>query len=223
MNYSECGDYLEKLGNEVLTMKFGLDTIRTLLRALGNPETGYPSLLVAGTNGKGSVARFIGSVCSKSGLKTGLFTSPHLVSVTERLNIDGHPISRERFAQELTAVTETIAELELEAHPTFFETITATALRYFAQEEVDIAILEVGLGGRLDSTNAVNPILSILTGISYDHQQYLGETLGQIAAEKAGILRASRPALSHPQVPEVRLTLQAQAHRLGTELEEVDL
>jgi len=223
MNYSECTLYLERLGNEVLTMKFGLDTIRTLLSALENPEARYPSLLVAGTNGKGSVARFISSVCSESGLKTGLFTSPHLVSVTERFRVDGEKISQELFAQELTTVAEAIAELQLETHPTFFETITATALHYFSKELVDIAVLEVGLGGRLDSTNAVEPILSILTEISYDHQQYLGETLGQIGAEKAGILRANRRALSLPQVPEVRQALQIQAEKLGTQLEEVGL
>ncbi len=222
MNYLECTGYLDRLGNEVLTMKFGLETIRKLLDALGNPQSNYPSVLVAGTNGKGSVARFISSICSESGLKTGLFTSPHLVSVTERLTVNGEPISRDNFARQLTSVVERIGKLKLASHPTFFETITATALNFFSEQRVDIAVLEVGLGGRLDSTNAVEPILSILTEISYDHQQYLGNTLELIATEKAGILRAFRPALSLPQAAEVRRTLRTRALEIGSLLEELD-
>jgi dihydrofolate synthase/folylpolyglutamate synthase len=152
-----------------------------------------------------------------------LFTSPHLVSITERLQVNGRSITKEEFARQLTLVVDTIKNLELETHPTFFETVTATALNYFAEETVDIAILEVGLGGRLDSTNAVDPILSVLTTISYDHQQYLGNTLSQIGAEKAGILRAFRPAVSIPQIPEVQQTVRDHATKIGSQLREVDL
>jgi dihydrofolate synthase/folylpolyglutamate synthase len=221
MNYSECTAYLDRLGNEVLAMKFGLDTIRELLCALDSPESRYPSVLVAGTNGKGSVARFISSICTESGLDTGLFTSPHLISVTERIQLNGQSIAEEEFAQQFTLVTECIASLRLETHPTFFETITATALSCFSERNVDLAILEVGLGGRLDSTNAVEPILSVLTEISYDHQQYLGNTLSQIATEKAGIMRSSRPTVSAPQLPEVRQTIHDHARRIGSPLKEV--
>lgn len=223
MNYTECIAYLDRLGNEVLTMKLGLETIRKLLAALQNPESRYPSVLVAGTNGKGSVARFLSSICRESGLRTGMFTSPHLVSVTERLRLDDRPISEQEFAEQYTHVVEVIGELGLETHPTFFETVTATALNYFSEKKVDIAILEVGLGGRLDSTNAVEPTLSILTEISYDHQQYLGSTLGQIAAEKAGILRGARPAISLPQTPEVERTVHDYSERIGCPLKTVDL
>lgn len=222
MDFSECSDYLERLGNEVLTMKFGLDTIRTLLRALGNPEVDYPVLLLAGTNGKGSVARFVSSICSASGMRAGLFTSPHLVSIRERVSLDGRLISEEQFAEHLTFVVSAIDKLKLEAHPTFFETVTAVALHYFSRQEVDIAVMEVGLGGRLDSTNVVEPALSVLTRISYDHQQYLGNTLDEIAGEKAGILRPSRPALSLPQCQEVSQALQAAADDTGARLETID-
>ena len=223
MDFSECTDYLERLGNEVLTMKFGLDTIRTLLRAMGNPEANYPVVLVAGTNGKGSVARFVRSVCSASGMRSGLFTSPHLVSIRERVSVDGIFISEEQFAEHLSNVVRTIDDLALEAHPTFFETVTAAAFDYFAKQEVEIAVVEVGLGGRLDSTNAAEPVLSLLTHVSYDHQQYLGNTLGEIAREKAGILRPSRPALSVPQCQEVRQVLRAAVDETGARLETIDL
>ena len=223
MNYSECTEYLDRLGNEVLTMKLGLEPMRALLKELGNPESDYPALLVAGTNGKGSVARFVASICSAAQLGTGLFTSPHLVSIRERLSLSGRSISEEEFARNLSDVVGAVRSLQFETHPTFFETVTATALLFFSRQQADLAVLEVGLGGRLDSTNVVDPILSLLTPVSYDHQQYLGETLAKIAAEKAGILRESRPALSLPQISEVNRVLQRKALQLGAHLEVVDM
>jgi dihydrofolate synthase/folylpolyglutamate synthase len=221
MDFSECLDYLDRLGNEVLTMKFGLETTRVLLAALGDPHQDYPAILIAGTNGKGSVARFTSSVCRAAGIRTALFTSPHLVRLTERFQIDDSEISRDLFSRYFTQVVEMIEDLQLPVHPTFFEAITATALHFFSQEKVDLAVLEVGMGGRLDSTNVVDPVVSIITRIGLDHQQFLGHTLPEIAREKAGILRRRRPALSAPQRPQVRKALQEEALNKGTAIVEV--
>jgi len=222
MNYSDCLTYLERLGNEVLTMKFGLDTIRALLRDLGNPHRQYPCILVAGTNGKGSTARFIDSVCRSAGIRTGLFTSPHLVRIEERIRISTEQIDPAEFARHFSHVVASVRRLQPAVHPTFFEIITATALNCFAARGIDLAVLEIGMGGRLDSTNAVDPILSVLTPISYDHQQFLGESLTRIAAEKAGILRPGTLAVSAPQVTEAARTLEEKAHEIGARLEFVD-
>jgi len=223
MNYPECLIYLNRLGNEVLTMKFGLDTIRTLLVSLGNPQFKYPCILVAGTNGKGSTVRFIDSICRQAGIRTGLFTSPHLVRIEERIQVSGELISESDFARKLSEVVDTIECCGLSAHPTFFEIITATAFKYFADQQIDLGILEVGMGGRLDSTNVTDPILSVITPISYDHQQYLGNTLRMITLEKAGVMRPGRPTISAPQVSEVREALETRAQEIGTVLEFIDL
>lgn len=215
MNYPSCLEYLDRLGNEVLTMKFGLETIRRLLAGLNHPQDQFPSVLVAGTNGKGSVAHFLAGICSAAGLRTGLFTSPHLVEPRERIRIDGVPVTGEEFAAAFQEVVDCIRKGEFQLHPTFFETVTATALCAFRRGKVDLAVLEVGMGGRLDSTNAVEPILSLITPIDYDHQQYLGNTLSAIAREKAGIMRAGRPVLSALQPPEVTETLKRCAADLG--------
>ncbi len=218
MNYADALQYLNRLGNEVLTMKFGLQTMRRLLEILGSPETAYPSVLVAGTNGKGSVSHFLSSVCTAAGIRTGLYTSPHLVEPRERVRVNGRPVTAEQFAQGLGETAEAIARNRLEPHPTFFETVTATALLLFARLGVRLAVLEVGMGGRLDSTNAVEPILSLITPISYDHEKYLGNSLSAIAQEKAGILRAGKPAVSAPQVPEAEETLLRCAANLEAQL-----
>ena len=166
MNYQQCLGYLDRLGNEVLTMKFGLETTRRLLEALGNPQHTFPSVLIAGTNGKGSVARFLNSICRAEGLKTGIFTSPHVIRIEERIVTDGKEIAPESFAEHFSRVVAEVGNLGLEPHPTFFEMITVTALAAFAEAKVDLSILEVGMGGRLDSTNAVEPVLSLITPIS---------------------------------------------------------
>ncbi len=219
MNYDECLDYLKRLGNEVLTMKFGLETIRSVLEGLDRPQDSFRSVLIAGTNGKGSVARFLSEITRTAGISTGLYTSPHLIRLTERVKIGGREIDREAFAESFTAVMETVQRLQLAAHPTFFEMVTATAFLIFARQQIELAVLEIGMGGRLDSTNVVEPVLSIITPIDWDHQQYLGDTLAKIAGEKAGIMRSGVPALSSGQSEEVTATLQQHATALETPLE----
>ena len=215
MNYRESLHYLRQLGDEVLTMKFGLSTMRSLLAALGDPHRSYPAVLIAGTNGKGSVARFLGSILRADGICCGLFTSPHLIRVEERFRVDGESIPESDFANCLTEVVRTVRTLELPCHPTHFETLTALGFLYFARKRVSIAILEIGMGGRLDSTNVADPILSILTSIGYDHQKYLGNSLGEISREKAGILRPATPAIVAPQIPEVQTRLLSASREAG--------
>ncbi len=192
MNFAESVEYLYSLGNEVEAMKLGLDSIRTLLAALGDPQNNYLKVQVAGTNGKGSVCAFLNSICLEAGLKTGLYTSPHLISITERIKINGRDISEDDFARLATHVRETaenlLAKGELEYRPTFFEQVTGIALIAFASGEVELAILETGLGGRLDATTAANAEIAAITRIDLDHQEYLGETLEEIASEKAAII-----------------------------------
>lgn len=196
--------------------------MRSLLVQLGNPERSYPSILIAGTNGKGSVARFVNSALRSSGCRTGLYTSPHLVRVSERFVSDGQAVTPEEFAFYLSEVSEAIRALDLPAHPTFFETLTAVAFLYFKQKQTELAVLEVGMGGRLDSTNVVDPILSIITPIGLDHVQYLGDTVQQIAREKAGIVRKDRPLLVAPQTIPVCRVLREEARRQGAHLVELD-
>ncbi|MFQ5739956.1 MAG: bifunctional folylpolyglutamate synthase/dihydrofolate synthase [Acidobacteriota bacterium] len=199
MNYEECLAYLDRLGNEVLTMKLGLETLRKVLRSLGDPQRRFPAILIAGTNGKGSVARFLSGILVGCGIRTGLYTSPHLLRPEERIVVDNESISSIGFAKALGQVVDTIRQMGLVCHPTYFETLTATAFFHFAAARVEIAVLEAGLGGRLDSTNVIDPILSVLTPIGLDHQNVLGNTLAEIAAEKAGIIHPGRPVVSSPQ------------------------
>jgi len=222
VNYPEVLSYLGKLGNEIEAMKFGLDTTRSILQKLGNPQCDYPSVIVAGTNGKGSVASFIHQSLTVSGINSGIFTSPHLESIEERIRIKNNYVGRDEFASNFSRVLEAADALDLSLHPTFFELITCTAFCCFAESRVDAAVLEVGMGGRLDSTNIVEPVLSIVTSISLDHQQYLGETLALIAGEKAGIFRRGVPAVSSAQPEKVSEVLMKRAAEAGTELEFVN-
>src|SRR5262245_29415298 len=200
MQYVDAVSYLYSLGNEVLTAKLGLHNISTLLDALGNPHLQYDSILIAGTNGKGSVAAFMESVLRRCGLGTGLYTSPHLSRIEERVRVGGRLISAEDFARLTQHVKEKVAELleptesghipgRLDRHPTYFEMVTALGFCYFAECNVDVAVLEVGLGGRLDATNVVSPRVAVITNVDYDHQKYLGSRLEEIAREKAGIIK----------------------------------
>lgn len=199
MDFDESVKYLYSLGNEVEAMKLGLDNIRKLLGELGAPQNSYIKVQVAGTNGKGSTCAFLNSICREAGIKTGLFTSPHLISITERVKINGRDISEKDFARHATHVRETVERLvssEERTHtPTFFEQVTAIALLAFADEGVELAILETGLGGRLDATTAANAEIAAITRIDYDHQEYLGNTIAQIASEKAAIIHASTEAI----------------------------
>jgi dihydrofolate synthase/folylpolyglutamate synthase len=262
MSYTAAVDHLYARGLELVSgpstprRKFNLEHMRILARALGNPQDRFPSVLIAGTNGKGSTAATLASILTAAGYRTGLYTSPHLSRVNERIRIDGQPISDDDFArlyfQVDTAAEQLVTSGQLPQHPSFFETLTALAFLYFAGSEdtqedsshhatevvegsavrspsrnsplaattpapetlpavratpirvapVDIVILEVGLGGRLDATNIVEPLLSILTDISLDHQDYLGDTIAEITREKAGILRHHGTLITLPQHPE---------------------
>ncbi len=197
MNYGQCLDYLEEL--LVTGIKFGLTNVRTVLRALGQPHRKYPSILVAGTNGKGSVCALLASILMAHGFRVGLYTSPHLVNVEERIRVQGKPISREGFSRGITCLKRVIDRLvgegKLKAPLTYFETLTCLAFQHFLEQKVEVAVLEVGMGGRLDATNVVTPLVSVITTISRDHQEFLGRTLGEIAREKAGIIKPRVPVV----------------------------
>jgi dihydrofolate synthase / folylpolyglutamate synthase len=193
MNYSESVAYLYGLGHEVLSAKYRLATIAALLEELGNPELAFKSLIVAGTNGKGSTAAMVESAARVAGHRTGLYTSPHLVRIEERMRVLGRAVDPERFGYLATRVrlaSEALVERGVfSAVPSFFEQVTAAAFLHFREMSVELAILEVGLGGRLDATNIVNPIVATVTAIDYDHQDVLGHDIAQIASEKAGVIK----------------------------------
>jgi dihydrofolate synthase / folylpolyglutamate synthase len=197
------------LGHELAqtpSHKFDLAHMRVLLAALDNPERRFPSVLIAGTNGKGSTASTLASILRASNLRTGLYTSPHLVRINERIQIGGDAISDSDFALVHDLVERTAARLvgenELPWHPSFFEMLTAIAFEHFSRRRVEIAVLEVGMGGRLDATNVVEPRVSVITDISLDHQKFLGNTVAEIAAEKAGIIRPGGVVVTLPQQPQ---------------------
>ncbi|HEY0429360.1 MAG TPA: folylpolyglutamate synthase/dihydrofolate synthase family protein [Pyrinomonadaceae bacterium] len=193
MNFAESLQYLYNLGFELSVKKFGLENSQKLLETLNHPEQNFLKVQVAGTNGKGSVCAFLHSICIAAGIKTGLNTSPHLVSVNERIKIDKREITEKDFARQVTKIKEisekALEKGELNALPTFFEHITAIALSYFAEEKAGIVILETGLGGRFDATTAANAEIVAITPIDYDHTKTLGETLTDIASEKSAIIR----------------------------------
>jgi dihydrofolate synthase/folylpolyglutamate synthase len=209
LSYETAVAQMYALGHELAqtpSHKFDLAHMRVLLAALGHPENRFPTVLIAGTNGKGSTGATLASILQVSGLKTGLYTSPHLVRINERIRLDGHPIGDDDFAVLHDVVDRTaerlVSEDDLPWHPSFFEMLTAMAFEYFARNCPDMVVLEVGMGGRLDATNVVEPRLSIITDISLDHQKYLGETVGEIAREKAGIIRPGGVVVTLPQLPE---------------------
>ena len=218
MNYPDSVQYLYSLGNETKVIKLGLETMRTLLAALGNPQTAFRPVHVAGTNGKGSTCAMIEAGLRSAGIRTGLFTSPHLIHPTERIRIAGIEVSREQFTEAFGRVHVCAEELmrqgELEYHPSYFETVTAMAFLLFRSEKVDIAVVEVGLGGRLDSTNVIEPLVSVITPVDFDHEKFLGNTLESIAFEKAGILKPGIPAVFARQRTECEAVLSRQAEEL---------
>ncbi len=191
--------------------KFDLAHMRALLAALGNPHKRFPSVLIAGTNGKGSTAATLASILQAAGSRAGLYTSPHLVRPNERIRVDGEAIPDESlaglFARVESAAAELVADGTLPHPASFFETVTAIAFLHFAAAPVDLAILECGLGGRLDATNVAAPLLSILTDISLDHQEWLGDSIAAITREKCGILRAGGTLITLPQHPEANQTI----------------
>jgi len=199
--------------------KFSLDEVRILLGALGNPERRFPAVLIAGTNGKGSTAATLASILTEAGMRTGLYTSPHLERPNERIRVGREEIADGDFARLFFLVSDTadqmVRERKLPQMPSFFEMLTALAFLYFAECGVEIAVLEVGMGGRLDATNVVEPLVSVVTDISLDHMEWLGPTIGAIAREKAGILRAGGTMITLPQHPEANHVLGQVATELG--------
>ncbi len=212
VTYETAVSQLLKLGHELsTTQKFDLAHMRRLAEALGYPQRRLQSVLIAGTNGKGSTAATLASIAQAAGYRTGLYTSPHLVEINERIQINREPISNAEFAimydRVEVAARELVTRGELPWHPSFFEMLTAMMFEYFASAGVELAILEVGMGGRLDATNIADPCVSVITDIDFDHQKFLGDTLPEIAREKAGIMRAGGPVVLLAQHPQVNDTL----------------
>jgi dihydrofolate synthase/folylpolyglutamate synthase len=219
MNFKEATKYLYSLGNETLAMKLGLESVRALARALGDPQRKFPAVHIAGTNGKGSTASMTASVLRAAGLRAGLYTSPHLVSIAERIRIGADEITPDDFARLAASVRAAgerlVAENALPAPPTFFEQVTMIAYLYFAERKVDLAVMEVGLGGRLDATNICEPVVTAITRVGLDHQNYLGDTLASIAGEKAGIVKSGAPAVIAPQAGEAMRAIAARCEELN--------
>ncbi|GAA3750479.1 bifunctional folylpolyglutamate synthase/dihydrofolate synthase [Terriglobus aquaticus] len=225
MTYEAAIQLLATAGAELAgtRRKFELEHMRVLARALGDPQTQFPSVLIAGTNGKGSTAATLASILACSGYRTGLYTSPHLLRVNERIQISDPaqpgnslvPIADEAFAESFATVDATSRDLvargDLPQMPSFFETVTAIAFHAFQHAGVDMAVLEVGLGGRLDATNIVEPVCSVITDIALDHQEWLGNTITEIAREKAGILRPGGTLVTLPQHPEANSAIGERA------------
>ena len=208
ITYEQAVDALHQLGHELAgtaSHKFDLAHMRVLLEELGNPEKRFPCVLIAGTNGKGSTAATLAAILQAGGYRTALYTSPHLVRINERIRLNGRPIGDAEFAATYerveSAAKALVANDSLPWHPSFFEMLTAMAFDIFARSEVQIAVLEVGMGGRLDATNVVEPLISVITDISLDHQKFLGNTIAEIAGEKAGIIRPGGTVVTLPQHP----------------------
>jgi dihydrofolate synthase/folylpolyglutamate synthase len=220
--YQAALDYLYSFVDYSLTRqltyspeKFNLNRMFRVLELLGNPHKRYPCVHITGTKGKGSVCAFTASILKEAGYKVGLFTSPHLIEYTERIQINGVPVSREAFVEQLEQVKPLVDEVP---GLTTFEITTALAMLVFANQEINIAVFEVGLGGRLDATNVVDPIVSVITTISYDHQSVLGNTLTQIAGEKAGIIKPGKPVVTSNQTGEAMEVIERVANEKGSSL-----
>lgn len=214
MDYDAALEWL--YGTQLFGMKLGLDSVSALLGALGLPGEGQRFIHVAGTNGKGSVCAMSDAILREAGLRVGLFTSPHLVSYRERMLVDGEMLPQEALAAGLSRIRELVTSWEV--HPTFFEITLALALLVFKQAQVEVVVLETGMGGRLDATNVVTPAVSVITPVALDHMQWLGDTLALIAKEKAGIIKPGIPAVSAPQADEVGRVLSSRARECGVEL-----
>jgi dihydrofolate synthase/folylpolyglutamate synthase len=232
MDYAAAVGYLLSLGRELAAptqasaAKFNLENIRALAERLGHPERTYPCAHIAGTNGKGSTAAMLESILRGAGFRTGLYTSPHLERINERIRVAGDPISDENFAQSFSRLHELIEELlaagRLRAHPTYFECLTAMAFEHFARARVEFGVFEVGLGGRLDATNVVEPVVTLVTPIDFDHENFLGHSLAEIAAEKAGILKPGVPVITATQRPEAFAVIARRAAQLGCRMIEAE-
>ncbi len=233
MNYDAAVRYLLSLGRELAAptqaaaAKFDLENITVLSDRLGRPDRAYPSAHIAGTNGKGSTAAFLESILRQAGFRTGLNTSPHLEKINERIRVNGAEISDADFAETLTRIQSVIEELlatgKLRAHPTYFECVTAMAFQYFAESRVDFGVFEVGLGGRLDATNTLTPVISLISPIDFDHENFLGHSLREIAEEKAGILKKGVPVVVAQQRAEALEVIASRAKELSCPIVEAPL
>lgn len=218
-SYPDSVRFLYALGNEIKAAKFGLETIERLLAALDYPERACRWVHVAGTNGKGSTCAMIEAGLRSAGVRTGLYTSPHLVEPTERIQIGGEAVTAEEFARAFETVHRAAERMlddgVIANHPTYFETVTAMAFLLYRDKQVETVVLEVGLGGRLDATNVVMPVLCVITPIDFDHESFLGNTIESIAFEKAGILKAGVPVVMGKQRPEAERVIVRRAAELG--------
>lgn len=215
MNYEEAVEYIESIPK--FTKKNKPENTEELIRRIGHPERKMKVIHVAGTNGKGSVCAFLSSILTRSGRRTGLFTSPHLVDITERFQVDEIPVSHETFTEAFVRVKAEVDAMIADgfAHPAYFELLFAAGLLMFAEAGVEYLVLETGLGGRLDATNLVeHPIACVLTSISLDHMEYLGDTVAKIAGEKAGIIKAGVPVIYDGRNPEAEQVILAQAQKM---------
>lgn len=225
MNYAESLSYLAALGDELLGMKRDLQPVTRVLMALSNPHRRYPSAIVAGTNGKGSTSVALASILHHAGYNTGLYTSPHLVHVNERICVNGQEVADDdfscAFSEVATAVDTLLASKRLTSRPSYFEYLTASAFWHFAHVSVDFAVLEVGMGGCLDATNVVEPEVAVVTNVELDHTHILGSTLGEIAWEKAGVIKPHRPVISGTVRPEAAEVIRRRAAELDAEIIEL--
>ena len=232
MSYEEAVRYLYALGRELASprqarvQKFDLRNISVLAEGMGHPERHAPCIHVAGTNGKGSTAAMIESTLRAAGMRTGLYTSPHLERINERMRINGEPVSDAQFAESfervLAAAESLMASGALPAHPTFFECVTAMAFETFSRTRVDFAVYEVGMGGRLDATNIVMPEVAVITQIDFDHEAYLGHSIAEIAGEKAGIIKPGGVVVSAAERPDARAVIARRCEEQNAQLVEVD-
>ena len=220
--YDECLKILWGRGHELHGVKFGLEPIQAILKALGNPERRYPTAILAGTNGKGSTSAMLAAMLEHAGYRTGLYSSPHLVRVNERIRVNGCELSDEEFAAAFTEVHHAVESLiqarVLPHRPSFFEYLTATAFQHFARAAVDFAVLEVGMGGRLDATNVTTAAIAVITNVDLDHQEFLGNTRAAIAGEKAGVIKPGRVVVSGCEHPDVVEVIRRKSREVGAEL-----
>ena len=222
MNYKESVEYV--LAVPLFADKLGTDCLNQILDRLGHPERSYPVIHIAGTNGKGSTCAFLSSILQAAGYRVGMFTSPHLVCINERMQINGKNISDNEWTEAFAEVMQAVEEAKQDgiAHPSFFEFVFLMAAVYFQKQEVDYAIFETGMGGRLDATNVVRPLLTIITSVGMDHMQYLGDTLEKIAYEKAGIMKKNVPALFFNRKDTATQVIVQQAEKVGAHLRLVE-
>ncbi|HZT71029.1 MAG TPA: folylpolyglutamate synthase/dihydrofolate synthase family protein [Terriglobia bacterium] len=220
--FDECLRILWDRGHELHGRKFDLEAIRSILAVMGHPERRYFTAIIAGTNGKGSTSAMLAAILERSRYRTGLYTSPHLVRVNERIRVNGADISDEDFAAAFTAVHRAVEKLiqenVLPHRPSFFEYLTATAFEHFARAGVDFAVLEVGMGGRLDATNVTDASVAVITNVDLDHQEFLGNTIAAIAREKAGVIKPGRPVVSGCEHPEAIAVVRRKCDEAGVEL-----